>query len=68
VLVPEQAVPDAQSVLSELPFEIRTEAGIWDFQPRPKVKAAWKIYIIAILVVTFIVFIVGIIRELRLYR
>ena len=68
VLVPEPAVPEAQAVLSELPFEIRTEAGIWDFQPSPKVKAGWKAYCIIILVVTAIVSILGIIRELQRYR
>ena len=33
ILVPEQALPDARQVLSDLPFPITTNPGPWDFLP-----------------------------------
>jgi hypothetical protein len=68
VLVPEPAVPDAQEVLADLPFDIRTEAGIWDFQPTRRVKVGWKVYMIIMLVLTAFGFLLTIIHGLRLYR
>src|ERR1035437_1016051 len=63
VLVPEPAVHEAKEVLSELPFEVGTEVGIWDFQPSPKVKRDWKIYAVIVLVVSAIGVILEIIRQ-----
>ena len=68
VLVPEPAVPDAQEVLAGLPFDVRTEAGIWDFQPTRKVKVGWKVYMIIMLVLGAVGLVLTIIRELRLSR
>ena len=68
LLVPEPAVPDARRILSQLPFEIRTEAGIWDFQPTQKVKRGWKVYIIIVLLLGAIGFGVSLIREFHLYQ
>jgi hypothetical protein len=49
LLVPANAETEAKGVLSELPFEITTNPGAWDFQPRPAVKRWWKVIIIGLL-------------------
>jgi hypothetical protein len=68
VLVPEPAVPEARAVLAELPFEVHTEAGIWDFEPTRKVKIGWKVYAAIVLALTLVSLIVGAIQEFRRYR
>jgi hypothetical protein len=48
--VPASEVDKAKQVLSELPFEIKTSPGAWDFNPRPGVKKVWRISIVVTLV------------------
>src|SRR5262245_49508923 len=48
--VPESAVDDANRILSELPFEIKTNPDAWDFHPEPEVKKSWRGWIIVWLV------------------
>ena len=62
VLVPASAESEAKRVLSELPFEIATNPGSWDFGPRPMVKRWWKIVIAGmavLLLLYWVVYIVG---------
>jgi hypothetical protein len=49
LLVPATAEAEARLVLSELPFEVTTNPGPWDFQPTPAVKRWWKVIIIGLL-------------------
>ncbi len=65
LLVPQPAVHDAQKILSELPFEVSTVAGVWDFQPSPKVKRGWRIYAIIVLIISAVILILDIIRAAR---
>jgi hypothetical protein len=50
VLVPVSVEAEAKVVLSQLPFEITTNPGSWDFRPQPSVKRWWKLCIIVGLV------------------
>ncbi len=62
LLVPASAESEARLVLSEIPFEIATNPGSWDFEPQPTVKRWWKIVIIgaaALLILYWIIFLVG---------
>ncbi len=63
VVVPEQFAEKAKEALSELPFEVGTEPGIWDFKPTRKVKIGWKIYAAAALLLSLIFWVVSIVRE-----
>ena len=62
VLVPASAEAEARVVLSDLPFEITTNPGPWDFQPRPRVKRFWTIIIIGSLALIVLSCIMGLIR------
>ncbi len=46
VLVPAEYESKAQEVLSDLPFEVVTNPGPWDFEPQPNAKKWLKIWII----------------------
>jgi hypothetical protein len=48
--VPTDAEAEARSVLAELPFEISTNPGSWDFEPRSAVKRWWKLCIVGVLI------------------
>jgi hypothetical protein len=65
ILVPANVESEARQVLSELPFEITTNPGSWDFEPQPTVKGWLKVFIIgvvALLLLYWIVYIIGILR------
>jgi hypothetical protein len=49
ILVPANAEAQAKQVLAELPFEIATNPGAWDFAPQPTVQRWWKVSIIVVL-------------------
>jgi len=51
VIVPRVAADDARSILAQFPFADKTNPGVWDFQPPPRAKLWWKIYIWGILIV-----------------
>jgi hypothetical protein len=57
LLVPTNAEAEAKLVLSELPFEITTNPGSWDFQPRPSIKRWWKVCIIVMLLLFVLIWI-----------
>ena len=40
--VPAAQADNARQVLSELPFEIKTNPDAWDFKPDPEVKKVWR--------------------------
>ena len=65
LLVPERSLQQAKEILSQLPFEIETKPGVWDFGPKERVKFGWKIYVVIILLITLIVFLVGLINKLK---
>jgi hypothetical protein len=50
IRVPASQVDNAKQVLSELPFEIKTNPDAWDFKPESEVKKGWRIWIIVTLV------------------
>jgi hypothetical protein len=52
--VPAAEANKAQQVLSELPFEIKTNPDAWDFKPSPGVKKVWKAWIIVSLILLLI--------------
>ncbi len=45
VLVPERNLIQAKEILAELPIEIKTDAGVWDFAPTKSIKRWWQIYL-----------------------
>lgn len=50
ILIPDQLVDEAKSVLSKLPFEIGTEPEVWHFGSSEKQKRWWKIFVWFILI------------------
>ena len=50
LIVPRDCCESAMSELQALPFVDGTDPDIWDFQPRPTVKLAWKLYAAIILI------------------
>ncbi len=44
LFVPERFAGKARDVLEQLPFEIKTNPDIWDFNPSEKVRSGLKIY------------------------
>jgi hypothetical protein len=48
--VPASELEKANQVLSELPFEIKTNPGAWDLSTRPGLKKGWKVFIVVIFV------------------
>lgn len=65
LLVPAGAVAKAQAVLSQLPFEITTNPGPWDFEPRSTVKYWWKVFVIGMLTVVLVFWILELIGLLK---
>jgi hypothetical protein len=57
LLVPASVEDEAKRLLSELPFEITTNPGPWDFQPRPAIKRWLKVVIIGLLTLFVIVWV-----------
>ena len=64
VLVPGGAVAQAQQALSAMPFEIKTNPGIWDFGPQPAAKRGLKIYAILVVVAVVVLFVYQALRAL----
>jgi hypothetical protein len=46
ILVPSRFVETAKQTIEELPFEVTTNPGVWDFLPdkHKKLKKYWKVY------------------------
>ena len=65
LLVPESAVEDAKRVLSELPFEIKTNPDAWDFKPEEAVKKTWRTWIVVWLVFLALMTILAILGALQ---
>ena len=63
LLVPEGYISKAQDILSQLPFEIKTEAEYWDFGPKDKVKLGFKLYILLILLIDLIIIILTLLTK-----
>jgi hypothetical protein len=42
VLVPEARAEAARGVLATLPFEVKTDPGVWDFGPTPRAKRLYR--------------------------
>lgn len=62
LLVPERSLRLAKDILSQLPFEIRTDPGVWDFGPEKGVKSGWKIYLAISLLIGLIVLLLGFLK------
>jgi hypothetical protein len=67
VLVPASTEAEAKRALAELPFEIGTNPGAWDFAPQPTIKGWWKVLVVgvlALLILYFIYWIIGVVATL----
>jgi hypothetical protein len=62
LLVPERSLRLAKEFLSQLPFEIRTDPGVWGFGPKKGVKSGWKIYLAISLLIGLIVLLLGFLK------
>jgi hypothetical protein len=62
VLVPAKFLKETQSLLSELPIEIKTDPDVWDFSSSTAVKIGWQIYVWIILGFTVLWAILNIIK------
>jgi hypothetical protein len=60
--VPGVQLEKAKQVLSELPFEIKTNPDAWDFNPDPEVKKGWRTWIVVALVFVALAAVLSIIR------
>ncbi len=49
IRVPAARADRARDVLSELPFEVKTNPGPWDFKPTRTVERVWRAAIVALL-------------------
>jgi hypothetical protein len=63
--VPDAELARAKLVLSDLPFEIKTNPDAWDFQPTRAVKMVWKVVIVALLAILAIGVTVQLINAIR---
>ena len=45
LLVPKTWEERAKEKLKDLPFTEKTDPSVWDFQPTPRVKVGWKLYL-----------------------
>lgn len=57
ILVPGQAVHEAKTTLSKLPFEVETNPDIWHFGASEKIKKGWRIFAWMILVLALVFFV-----------
>jgi hypothetical protein len=64
ILVPKQSRNVAKKVLKQLPFEIKTKPGVWDFGPRHRIKFLWILFLIIIFMIWLIMYVAGIIKRL----
>jgi len=60
--VPAAEEEKAKRVLSELPFEIKTDPGPWDFEPPPSGKKVRKVLLLVALVVVLTLALLGLLR------
>lgn len=52
-------VDKANQVLSDLPFEFKTNPGAWDFKPHAGINKVWKVFIIIALILLPILWLIG---------
>jgi hypothetical protein len=62
LFVSESEVEETRRVLSNLPFDIKTNPDAWDFTPAPEVKQVWKTFIVIGLILFIVSLIIGLIR------
>jgi len=63
--VPEEYSERAKKVLETLPIDVTLNPDVWDFGPTSRVKKSWRIYALISLIITLIVIIYQLVKNLK---
>jgi hypothetical protein len=58
LLVPRPCADDVHDVLKTLPINLSKEPDVWGFEPSPKVKLGWKVFVASIFVIPVLMILV----------
>jgi hypothetical protein len=65
IIVPERFAEKAKQIIGELPIDLTVAPDLFHFGASEKGKAGWKIYALALLAITAIIFFANLIQSLR---